>query len=88
MSSPETVVMRIALVLLLVLLQSSCAYSQRGSDEWWYDRMQRDHRAQCNQLPAQLKTQCLERQNGSYQDYLKQKSGQQTTTPVSEPKNQ
>lgn len=54
--------MRFAIVLLLLLLQSACAYSQRGSDEWWYDRMQRDHRSQCNQLPAQVKAQCLERQ--------------------------
>lgn len=81
--------MRFAIVLLLVLLQSACAYSQRGSDEWWYDRMQRDHRSQCNQLPAQVKAQCLERQGGSYQDYLKQKKSaqEQVTAPASELKS-
>ncbi len=69
--------MRCALVLLLTLLQSACAYSQRGSDEWWYNRMQREHRAQCNQLPEQVKAQCLERQAGSYQEYLKQQKARQ-----------
>jgi hypothetical protein len=82
--------MRFAVVLLLVLLQSACAYSKVGSDEWWFNRMQRDHRSQCNQLPAQLKVQCLERQNGSYEDYLKQQESQQQqpTAPASELKNQ
>lgn len=81
--------MRFVLVLLLVSLQSACAYSQRGSDEWWYNRMQRDHRSQCNQLPEQVKAQCLERQSSSYQDFLKQqKSAQQATAPASELKNQ
>jgi hypothetical protein len=69
--------MRAALLLLLVLLQSACAYSKVGSDEWWYNRMQRDHRSQCNQLPAQVKAQCLERQDGSYEEYLKQQKAQQ-----------
>lgn len=82
--------MRFAIVVLLVVLQSACAYSQRGSDEWWFDKMQRDHRSQCNQLPAQVKAQCLERQAGSYQDYLKQQKSaqQQATTPASELKSQ
>lgn len=82
--------MRFAIVLLLVLLQSACAYSKVGSDEWWYNRMQRDHRSQCNQLPAQVKAQCLERQNSSYEEYLKQQKNQQqqATTPASEIKNQ
>lgn len=81
--------MRFTVVLLFVLLQSACAYSKVGSDEWWYNRMQRDHRSQCNQLPEQLKVQCLERQNGSYEDYLKQQKSQQqqATTPASESKN-
>ena len=69
--------MRCALVLQLVLLQSTCTYSKVGSDEWWFNRMQRDHRAQCNQLPPQVKAQCLERQNGSYEDYLKQQKARQ-----------
>ena len=69
--------MRAALLLLLVLLQSACAYSKVGSDEWWYNRMQRDHRSQCTQLPAQVKAQCLERQDGSYEEYLKQQKAQQ-----------
>lgn len=69
--------MRVVLVLLLVLLQSGCAYSKRGSDEWWYDKMQRDHRSQCNLLPAQVKAQCLERQAETYQDYLKQQKAAQ-----------
>lgn len=69
--------MRIAIVLLLVLLQSACAYSKRGSDEWWYNKMQRDHRSQCNLLPAQVKAQCLERQAGTYEEYLKQQKTEQ-----------
>lgn len=83
--------MRFTLVLLLVLLQSACAYSQRGSDEWWFDRMQRDHRSQCNQLPEQIKRQCLERQGGSYEDFLKQQKAaeeQHAKAPASELKNQ
>lgn len=76
-------------ILLLVLLQSACSYSPRNSDEWWYERMQRDHRSQCNQLPAQVKAQCLERQGGTYEEYLKQQNQQQPlTTPASESKNQ
>jgi hypothetical protein len=81
--------MRFAILLLLVLLQSACSYSPRNSDEWWYERMQRDHRSQCNQLPAQVKAQCLERQGGTYEEYLKQQNQQQPpTTPASESKNQ
>jgi hypothetical protein len=68
--------MRVALLLLLVLFQSACAYSKRGSDEWWFEKMQRDHLAQCNQLPAQIKAQCLERQAGTYDDYLKQQKAE------------
>jgi hypothetical protein len=69
--------MRFIVVLILLLLQSACAYSKRGSDEWWYDKMQRDHRSQCNQLPAQVKAQCLERQGGSYEDFIKQQKASQ-----------
>lgn len=78
--------MRFAVVLLLVLLQSACAYSPRGSDEWWFDKMQRDHRSQCNLLPPQVKAQCLERQAGSYAEFLKQQKNkqQQATAPASE----
>ncbi|MBU1618556.1 MAG: hypothetical protein KJ556_03295 [Gammaproteobacteria bacterium] len=76
-------------ILLLVLLQSACSYSPRNSDEWWYEKMQRDHRSQCNLLPAQVKAQCLERQGGTYEEYLKQQNQQQPpTTPASESKNQ
>lgn len=69
--------MRFALVLVLILLQSACAYSKRGSDEWWYNKMQREHRSQCNLLPAQVKAQCLERQGETYEDFLKQQAAQQ-----------
>lgn len=69
--------MRLVILLLLALLQSACAYSQRGSDEWWYNKMQRDHRSQCNLLPPQVKAQCLERQGGTYEDFLKQQKNQQ-----------
>lgn len=76
-------------ILLLVLLQSACSYSPRNSDEWWYEKMQRDHRSQCNLLPAQVNAQCLERQGGTYEEYLKQQNQQQpSTTPASESKNQ
>lgn len=69
--------MRFAILLLLVVIQTACAYSPRGSDEWWFNKMQRDHRSQCNQLPAQIKAQCLERQGGTYEDFLKQQQEQQ-----------
>ncbi|MFC4654922.1 hypothetical protein ACFO3I_07845 [Rheinheimera marina] len=60
------------LVLLLLVAQTGCAYSQRGSDEWWYDRTQRDTRAQCNTLPAELKAQCLQQAQQSYEEFKKQ----------------
>jgi len=59
------------LLLSLVLLQTGCAYSQRGSDEWWFNKMQRDTRSHCNELPDQVKAQCIEQTKKSYDDYVK-----------------
>ena len=60
----------------IVLLQlTACSMPSRDSEEFKYNRMVLEQRAQCRQLPEPLATSCLnDVQSKSYADYLKAKT--------------
>ena len=58
--------------ILLMLLLQSCTVAKRGSEEYWYNKMVADQRAQCSLLPEPLSSSCLKDVAAkSYQDFVK-----------------
>lgn len=68
--------MRLSLIgLLSALLLSACQRPQHGSEEYWYNKMRDEQRAQCRLLPAPLSDSCVkDADSKSYQEYLRQRS--------------
>ncbi len=63
---------RITSTMLLMLLLQSCTVAKRGSEEYWYNKMVADQRAQCSLLPEPLASSCLKDVAAkSYQDFVK-----------------
>lgn len=63
----------LGLILLLTLLQG-CTVAKRGSEEYWFNKMVAEQRAQCSLLPDPLSASCLKDVAAkSYQDFVKQR---------------
>ncbi len=61
-----------SLFSLLFLLQA-CSTPQRGSEEYWFNKIRDEQRAQCAQLPEPLASSCLQDvSQRSYQDFIRQ----------------
>lgn len=59
-------------LLLLTFFLHSCAVAERGSEEYWYNKMVAEQRAQCSLLPEPLAGSCLQDVAAkSYQDFVK-----------------
>ncbi len=59
---------------LLLLQLSACSMPSRDSEEFKYNKMVQEQRAQCRQLPEPLATSCLNDVKAkNYADYLKSK---------------
>ncbi len=70
---------RILNLLLLTYLLQVCAVAERGSEEYWYNKMVAEQRAQCGLLPEPLAGSCLKDVAAkSYQDFVKNRQ----TPPV------
>lgn len=66
-------------LLSLLLLLQACSTPQRGSEEYWFNKLRDEQRAQCSQLPEPLASSCLQDvSKRSYQDFIRQQ--QQTLT--------
>jgi len=64
-------------ILLLSFLLQSCAVAERGSEEYWYNKMVAEQRAQCSLLPEPLAGSCLKDAAAkSYQDFVKQRQSE------------
>ncbi len=61
--------------LPFLLMMTACSMPSRDSEEFKFNRMLQEQRAQCRQLPEPLSTSCLVDVNAkSYEEYLKHKS--------------
>lgn len=66
----------LSLLLLMFFLQS-CAVAERGSEEYWFNKMVAEQRAQCSLLPEPLAGSCLKDVAAkSYQDFVKNRETQ------------
>jgi Tfp pilus assembly protein PilP len=69
------------LCVLLLPILAACSSPQSGSEEYWFNKMQMEQRAQCAQLPEPLASNCLRDNDAkSYQDFVREKQKKQTTT--------
>lgn len=63
---------KISVLLFLFLLQA-CSSPQRGSEEYWFNKLRDEQRAQCSQLPEPLSSSCLQDvSKRNYQDFKRQ----------------
>ena len=70
------------LLLLSLLLPAlvACQNPQRGSEEYWFNKMRDEQRAQCRLLTAPLSESCLKDVAGKkYQDFLRQRDDSSQT---------
>lgn len=60
---------------LLVPVLSACQNPQRGSEEYWFNKMRDEQRAQCRLLPSPLAESCLQDvASKKYEDFQRQRS--------------
>lgn len=63
---------RLASVVVVSLLLLACHTPPRGSEEYWFNKLKDEQRAQCSQLPEPLSTSCLQDvEQKTYQDFQK-----------------
>lgn len=61
--------------LTLLPFLVACQSPERGSEEYWYNKMRDEQRAQCRLLPSPLSESCLKDVSGKkYQDFLRQRN--------------
>lgn len=78
---------KILILLSLLLLLQACSTPQRGSEEYWFNKLRDEQRAQCAQLPEPLASSCLQDvSQRSYQDFIRQQ--QRLTDNTSAPLQQ
>jgi Tfp pilus assembly protein PilP len=66
---------KIVSLLSLLLLLTACSTPQRGSEEYWFNKLLDEQRAQCSQLPEPLSTSCLtDLTKKNYQDFIRGKN--------------
>lgn len=64
-------------IFLLMFFLQSCTVAKRGSEEYWYNKMVAEQRAQCSLLPEPLSGSCLRDVAAkSYQDFVKNRQSQ------------
>ncbi|WP_306523176.1 hypothetical protein [Rheinheimera sp.] len=64
---------------LLLLALTACSVPKGGSEEYWFNKMQMEQRAQCSQLPEPLASSCLENVAAkSYQDFVRERAERNT----------
>lgn len=67
---------KLLLISLLLPVLSACQNPQRGSEEYWFNKMRDEQRAQCRQLPSPLSESCLKDVAGKkYEDFQRQRDG-------------
>lgn len=73
---PTLSVLRLTLGFITTLALSACSGSpSRGSEEYWFNKLQMEQRAQCSQLPEPLASNCLaDVAKRSYQDFVRERS--------------
>ena len=60
-------------VLLFLLVLQACSSPHRGSEEYWFNKLRDEQRAQCSQLPEPLSSSCLQDvSKRNYQDFKRQ----------------
>lgn len=65
-------------ILLLTLVLTACQTPQRGSEEYWFNKMRDEQRAQCRLLPSPLSESCLKDVAGKkYEDFQRQRATNQ-----------
>lgn len=70
---------KIFILISLLLMVQACSTPQRGSEEYWFNKLKDEQRAQCSQLPEPLASSCLrDVSKRNYQDFIRQQ--QQTLT--------
>lgn len=56
--------------LFCLMFLSACHTPPRGSEEYWFNKLKDEQRAQCSQLPEPLSTTCLsDVEAKSYKDF-------------------
>ncbi|WP_333796921.1 hypothetical protein [Rheinheimera sp.] len=66
---------RLTLVSVTALGLAACSSPPSGSEEYWFNKLQMEHRAQCSLLPEPLASSCLKDvANRSYQDFVRGRS--------------
>lgn len=64
---------KILSLLSLLLMIQACSTPQRGSEEYWFNKLKEEQRAQCSQLPEPLASSCLrDVSQRNYQDFIRQ----------------
>jgi len=64
------------LISLLLPLLGACQNPQRGSEEYWFNKMRDEQRAQCRLLPSPLSESCLKDvASKKYEDFQRQRNG-------------
>ncbi|TXH94402.1 MAG: hypothetical protein E6Q75_13010 [Rheinheimera sp.] len=62
-------------ISLLVPLLCACQNPQRGSEEYWFNKMRDEQRAQCRLLPSPLSESCLKDvASKKYEDFQRQRT--------------
>ncbi len=70
--STKAVSVRIFVCILPLL--AACQQPQRDSEEYWYNKMRDEQRAQCRLLPSPLSESCLkDAASKKYQDFLRER---------------
>jgi hypothetical protein len=73
----EPTMTRTLSIFLLMFFLQSCTVAKRGSEEYWYNKMVAEQRAQCSLLPEPLSGSCLRDVAAkSYQDFVKNRQSQ------------
>lgn len=69
---------KLLVLSVVVITVSACSSPQSGSEEYWFNKMQMEQRAQCSQLPEPLSSNCLrDLAAKSYQDFVRERAAQQ-----------
>ena len=70
---------KLLVLSLVVIAVSACSSPPSGSEEYWFNKMQMEQRAQCSQLPEPLSSNCLrDLATKSYQDFVRERAAQQS----------
>ena len=68
-------------LVTIVIAVQACSVAPRGSEEYWYNKMLAEQRAQCSLLPEPLSGTCLQDvQSKSYQKFLQEKQQDPATS--------